>query len=118
MGLISGLVTFVLGALVGGFGIYVGARLVAGSGSYAEAVTTALVGAVVWALVGTFFGWVPFLGPVVTLLAYLTVLKLAVGVSWLEAAAIALVAWATVFAVFLVLGPLLGVFNAVGVPGI
>ncbi len=118
MGLVSGLVTFVLGALVGGFGIYVGARLVAGSGSYAEAVTTALVGAVVWALVGTFFGWVPFLGPVVTLLAYLTVLKLAVGVSWLEAAAIALVAWATVFAVFLVLGPLLGVFNAVGVPGI
>ena len=118
MGLITGLITFVVGALIGGLGIYVGAQLVAGEGSYTEALTTALVGALVWALVGTFFGWVPLLGPLVTLLSYLTVLKFAYGVSWLEAAGIALVAWVTLVVVFLVLGPLLGVFDAVGVPGI
>jgi len=118
MGLITGLITFVVGALIGGLGIYVGAQLVAGEGSYTEALVTALVGSLVWAVVGTFFGWVPLLGPLVTLLAYLGVLKFAYGVSWVEAAGIALVAWVTLLVVFVVLGPLLGVFSAVGVPGV
>jgi hypothetical protein len=118
MGLVSGLVTFVVSALIGGLGIYVGAQLVAGEGSYTEALVTALVGAVVWAVVGTVFGLIPLLGPLVTLLAYLAVLKFAYGVNWVEAGAIALVAWLTLLVVFVVLGPLLGVFDAVGVPGI
>jgi len=117
MGLVSSLLTFVVGVLVGGLGIYVGAALIAGGGSYEKAVTTAIVGALVWALVGTFFGWVPLLGPALTLVAYLAVLNVAYPGGWVEAAGIAIVAWLTLVLVFAVLGPLgLGVFSAVGVP--
>ncbi|WP_436930490.1 hypothetical protein [Halosimplex halobium] len=119
MGLVTGLITFVVGVLVGGFGIYVGAELVGGGSSYEKAVTTAIVGALVWALVGTFFGWIPLLGPVLTFVAYLAVLNVMYDGGWVEAAAIAVVAWLTLVVVFTVLGPLgLGVFSGVGVPGV
>lgn len=119
MGLIASLVTFVIGALVGGFGIYVGAQLIADEGTYEQAVTVAIIGALVWTLVGTFIGRIPLLGPVLTLGAYLTVLNLSYSGGWVEAAGIAIVAWVVLVAVFTVLGPVgLGLFSAVGVPGI
>ncbi|WP_459192464.1 hypothetical protein [Halosimplex sp. J119] len=117
MGLVTGFVTFVVGALVGGVGIYVGAALIAGGESYEKAVTAALIGSVVWAVVGTFVGWVPLLGPILTFVAYLGVLNVAYPGGWVEAFGIAAVAWLTLVVVFAVLGPLgLGVFSAVGVP--
>ncbi|WP_436927366.1 hypothetical protein [Halosimplex amylolyticum] len=117
MGLVTGLITFVVGVLVGGFGIYVGAELIAGGGSFEKAVTAAILGSVVWAVVGTFFGWIPLLGPILTFVAYLAVLNVAYSGGWVEALAIAVVAWLTLVVVFAVLGPLgLGVFSAVGVP--
>jgi len=119
MGLITGLVTFVVGVLVGGIGIYVGAELVGGGSSYEKAVTAAIFGSLVWALVGTFFGWIPLLGPALTFVAYLGVLNVMYDGGWVEAAAIAVVAWLTLVVVFTVLGPLgLGVFSGVGVPGV
>ncbi|QPV63518.1 hypothetical protein I7X12_02465 [Halosimplex litoreum] len=119
MGLVTGLITFVVGVLVGGVGIYVGAELVGDGGSYEKAVTTAIFGSLVWALVGTFFGWVPLLGPILTFLAYLGVLNVMYEGGWVEAAAIAVVAWLTLVVVFTLLGPLgLGVFSGVGVPGV
>jgi hypothetical protein len=117
MGLISGLVTFVIGALVGGAGIYVGGRLIAGEGDYEGAVTTAIIGSLVWVVVGTVFGWIPLLGPVLTFLAYLAVLNVAYSGGWVEAAGIALVAWLTLAVAFSVLGLIgLGGLNVVGVP--
>lgn len=119
MGLVTGLITFVVGVLVGGVGIYVGAELVGDGGSYEKAVTTAIFGSLVWALVGTFLGWVPLLGPILTFLAYLGVLNVMYDGGWVEAAAIAVVAWLTLVVVFTLLGPLgFGVFSGVGVPGV
>jgi len=119
MGLITSLITFVIGALVGGLGIYVGAQLITGKGSYEQAVTAAIIGALVWTLVGTFLGWIPLLGPILTFGAYLAVLNVFYPGGWIDAAGIAIVAWIVLVAVFTVLGPLgLGVFSGVGVPGV
>jgi len=117
MALFESLVTFVIGLFVGGFGIYVGAALIAGEADYESAVWTALAGAVVWTVVGTLFGGIPLLGSVLTFGAYLAVLRLRYSGGWVTAGGIALVAWATLVAVYAVLGPLgLGVFDPVGVP--
>jgi len=118
MGLITGLITFVVGVLVGGIGIYVGAELIGGGSSYEKAVTAAIFGSLVWAIVGTVFGGIPLLGPALTFAAYLGVLNVMYDGGWVEAAGIAVVAWLTLVVVFAVLGPLLGVFSAVGVPGV
>lgn len=119
MGLITGLITFVIGALVGGLGIYAGGQVIAGEGTYERAVTAAIFGSVVWVVVGTFFGGIPLLGPVVTLLAYLAVLNAFYPGGWVDAAGIAVVAWLTLVVAFTLLGPLgLGLFSGVGVPGV
>ena len=118
MGLISGLLTFAVGVLVGGFGIYVGGQLIAGEGSYEKAVTVAIVGALVWALVEAFLGWIPFLGAALAFLVYLLVLKASYPGGWTDALGITLVAWVTVVVVRTILGPVLGVVPEVGVPGI
>jgi len=122
MGLISGFVTFVIGVLVGGFGIYVGGQLVAGEGSYEQAVTVAIVGALVWGLAEFSLGWIPLLGGVLgaalALAVYLLVLKASYAAGWAEAAGIALIAWVTVLAVRTVLGSVFGVVPGIGVPGI
>jgi hypothetical protein len=117
MGLVTSLVTFLVGLLVGGFGIYVGGAIIAGKADYEHAVWTALVGAIVWTVMGTFFGWIPLLGSVLTFGAYLLVIRLRYPGGWITAAGIALVAWVTLVAVYAVVGPLgLGLFDPVGVP--
>lgn len=81
-------------------------------------VVTALVGAVVWAVVGFFLGWIPFLGALLTLLAYLAVINYRYPGGWVNAALVALVAWIASVVVLYVLA-VLGVvaFDALGVPG-
>lgn len=117
MALFESLVTFLIGLLVGGFGIHVGAALIAGEADYGHAVWTALIGALVWTVVGALFGGIPMLGPVLTFGAYLAVLRVRYSGGWVTAAGIALVAWGTLVAVYAVIGPLgLGVFDPVGVP--
>lgn len=119
MGLISAVVTFLVGSLVGGLGIFAGAQLVAGRGDYGHAVWTAVAGALVWTLVGTFLGWIPLVGPVLTWLAYLAVIAWRYRVGLVAAAGIALVAWLSLVGAFVLLGPAgLDVFEAVGVPGV
>lgn len=119
MGLVASLVTFLIGALVGGLGIYIGAALIAGRGDYEHAVWTAIIGSFVWAVVGTLFGWIPLLGPGLTLIAYLVVISWRYGVGLVQAAGIALVAWLALLGVFLLLSPVgLDIFTGVGVPGV
>jgi hypothetical protein len=118
MGLLDSIVGFVVSLLVGGFGIYVGARVVVGERDFDHAVVTALVGAVVWALVGLFLGWIPFLGVVLTLVAYVGVVNWRYPGGWLEAAGIALVAWVASLVVLAVLSLFgVGSLSAFGVPG-
>lgn len=118
MALIDSLVVFVVSLLVGGLGIYVGARVVTGEEDYGYALVTALVGAVVWTVVGALFGWIPLLGPLVTLLAYVGVVNWRYDGGWVDAGIIGLVAWLTAVVVLYVLAVvgLVG-FQAFGVPG-
>jgi hypothetical protein len=119
MGIIDSLVGFVVSLLVGGFGIYVGGRVVVGEGDFEHAVVTALVGAVVWAVVGLFLGWIPLVGLLLTLGAYVAVVNWRYPGGWVAAAGIALVAWVAsllVLAVLSVLG--VGSLSAFGVPGV
>lgn len=118
MALVDNLVVFVVGALIGGLGIYAGASVIVGRADYSHAVITALIGALVWAIVGRLVGGIPLVGPVLTLLAYLAVVKWRYRAGWLEAGGIALIAWVAVLVVLYLLA-LVGVggFGAVGVPG-
>jgi hypothetical protein len=118
MALIESLVVFAVSLLVGAFGIYVGARVIADTEDFGYAVVTALIGAIVWAVVGFFLGWIPFIGPLLTLLAYVWVINRRYPGGWLRAFAIALVAWLAALVVLYLLAVFdISTFEAVGVPG-
>jgi hypothetical protein len=116
--MIENLVVFIVSLLIGAFGIFVGAKLVVDTEDYSYAFITALIGAVVWAVVGLFFGWIPLLGPLLVFIAYLAVINARYPGGWVDAAAITLVAWLSVLVVLYVLAFLgLTGFEAAGVPG-
>lgn len=117
--MINSLVVFVVSLLIGALGLHIGAALVVGVTDYAYAVVTALIGAIVWSIAGLFFGWIPFLGPVIVLLAYLAIIKWRYPGGWIEAAGITLVAWIAVLLVLYILALAnITTFEAAGVPGI
>ena len=104
--------------LLGALGIYVGARAVVDAQEYSHALVTALIGAIVWAIAGFFVGWIPLLGPLLVLIAYVSVIHLRYPGGWTAAAMIGLLAWVTVLVVLYALAALgLTGFEAVGVPG-
>ncbi len=112
-------VVFLVSLLIGALGIYVGARVIVGAGDYDHAIVTALIGAIVWAVVGFFVGWIPLLGPLLALIAYIAVINVRYPGDWTAAAMIGVVAWVTVLIALYVLAAV-GVtgFEAVGVPGV
>ncbi len=116
---VATLVVFVVSLLIGALGIYAGARVVVGADDYSHAIITALLGAIIWAIVGFFVGWIPLLGPLLALVAYIGVINLRYSGGWTASAIIAIVAWLTVLIVLYALA-FLGVtgFEAVGVPGV
>lgn len=116
--MLDSLVVFLVSLLIGALGIHVGAMVVAGVSDYTYAFWTALLGAIVWVLVGLLFGWIPFLGPVIVLLAYLWLVKRRYPGGWIDAAGITLVAWIAVLVVLYALAHVeLTTFDAIGVPG-
>jgi len=102
---IGSLLLFVISLLVGGLGIYVGARVITGVEDYSHAVITAIVGAIAWAVLS----WIPLVGGLLALLAYVAVINWRYRGGWVNAILIALVAWVATAIVVFVLG-------AVGVP--
>ncbi|WP_137289417.1 hypothetical protein [Natronorubrum halophilum] len=116
---VASAIVFVVSLLIGALGVYVGARVIVGAGDYDHAIVTALIGAIVWAVVGFFVGWIPLLGPLLALIAYIAVINFRYPGDWTAAAMIGLLAWVTVLVVLYVLA-LLGItgFGAVGVPGV
>ncbi|ARS90194.1 hypothetical protein [Natrarchaeobaculum aegyptiacum] len=117
--MIESLIVFVVSLLIGALGIYLGAMVIVDAEDYTYAIITALIGAVVWAVVGFFLGWIPLLGPVLVFIAYLAVINTRYPGGWIDAAAITIVAWLSVLVVLYVLA-FLGVtgFEAAGVPGV
>jgi hypothetical protein len=119
MALVDSLVVFVVSLLIGALGIYVGARLVTDEADYGHAIVTALVGAIVWVVVAFFLGWIPLLGPLLALAAYVAVINARYPGGWGNAVAISLVAWLASLVVLYVLAVVgLTAFEAFGVPGV
>ena len=119
MALGESIVVLVVSLLVGALGIYVGARIVTDSDDYSYAFVTALIGAVVWTVVAFFVGWIPLLGPLLALLAYVTVINARYPGDRLNAIVISAIAWLASLVVLYVLAVVgLTSFSAVGVPGV
>lgn len=119
MALIDSLVVLVVSLLIGAIGIYVGARVVVDYDDYTYAIVTAAIGAVVWAVVSFFLGWIPLLGPLLALIAYVGVINYRYPGGWVQAGIISLIAWVAAFVVLYLLALVgLASFEAVGVPGV
>lgn len=110
-------VVFVASLVIGAFGVHVGALVVLGTDRFGKALLTALVAAVVWSVTSYLLLGVPYVGPAVTLVAYLAVIKWQYGASWLETAGIALLAWIVGLGVLSLLSRFgIGSLEAVGIP--
>ena len=118
MALVDSIIVLVISFLVGTLGIYVGARVMTGVESLGKAAITAIIGAVVWTVFAILFGWIPLLGPLLALIAYVGVVNWQYPAGWGTAAAIALIAWVAAIVILYVLAfvGLVG-FDALGVPG-
>jgi len=118
MALVDSIIVLVVSLLVGALGIYVGARVITDEDDYTYAIVTALIGAVIWAVLGFLVGWIPLVGPLVVFIAYVTVINLRYPGGWVNAILISLIAWLAAVVVLYVLA-VVGItsFEAVGVPG-
>lgn len=117
--LVAAIFVFVVSLLIGAVGIHTGARLIVDTDAgYRRATVTALFGALIWALVSFFFGWIPIVGPVLMLAAWVGVINWRYPGGWLSAAGIGLVAWLVAFLILYAFAAL-GVFelSAIGIPG-
>lgn len=118
MALVDSIIVFVVSLLVGAAGLYVGARVLTDADDFTNAIVTALLGAIIWAVVGFLFGWIPLLGPLLVLIAYVAVINYRYPGGWGTAIGIALIAWISALVVLYVLGSLgVAAFEAIGVPG-
>ncbi len=118
MALVDSVIVFVVSLLVGALGIYLAARIITDYDDYTYAIVTALLGAIIWAVAGLLFGWIPLLGPILVLIAYVAVINYRYPGGWGNAIMISLIAWLASFAVLYVLAFFgIGAFEAIGVPG-
>lgn len=118
MALIDSAIVFVVSLLVGALGIYIGARVITNYDDYTYAMVTALLGAIIWGVVGFLFGWIPLLGPLLVLIAYVAVINYRYPGGWVNAIVISLIAWlASLIVLYLLALVGIGGFEAIGVPG-
>ncbi len=93
VGLKDSILTFFVGLLIGTLGIHLGALLVLGHSSISTAASTAVTGAIVWFFASHFFGWIPFLGIVLTFITWLAFINGQYSGGLMTAAKIAGIAW-------------------------
>lgn len=114
MALIDSIIVFLVSLLIGALGIYLGARIIADTDDYGYAIITALIGALVWVLLS----WIPFLGPILALVAWIGVINWRYPGGWVDAILIGLIAWVAAVIVLYVLAALdIVAFDALGIPG-
>ena len=113
---LSSLIGFVISFVVGAFGIYAGGRVIADVDDYVHAAVTAAIGSAVWFVISFF---IPFVGGIIALVAYIYVLNRRYPGGWLNAIGIALIAWVAAGIVLFVLASVgIGSFEAIGVPNL
>ena len=119
MALLESTIVFLVSLAVGGLGIHIGTILITGSSDYFDAVVTALIGAVIWSVVGFFIGGIPFLGPGLTFLAWLAVINSRTEGGWIKAGLVALIAWISVIVTLSILASFgISSFEATGIPNV
>lgn len=119
MVLVDNVIVLVVSFLIGALGIYVGARVVTDTDDYSYALITAVIGAIVWAVVAFFVGGIPLVGPILALIAWVAVIKWRYPGGWIDAALVGVVAWVSVVIVLYVLALFNVVaFEALGIPGV
>ncbi|WP_336134594.1 hypothetical protein [Natronomonas amylolytica] len=112
---VGSIVAFLVALLVGGLAIYISARVVADVDDYSHAVITALLGAIAWALTS----WIPLIGLIIALVAWVWVIKWRYPGGWVDAAIIGVVAWVSALVILYVLNTVLDLgVGAFGVPGV
>lgn len=118
MALIDAAVAFATSLLIGSLAIHIAARLIVGETRFGEAVFTALIGALVWGAATLLFGFIPVLGPLIALIAWIAVINWQYPGGWIDSAILGLVAWVSALIVIYLL-TLLGVGSlaALGIPG-
>ena len=116
--LTGSLIVLLVNLIIGTIAIYAGARLIIDADTaVGRAAVTALLGALAWAIVSFFFGFIPLLGPLLTLVAWIGIINWQYPGGWGAAAGIGLVAWLVAVAALVVLNSLgLVGFEALGVP--
>lgn len=108
------MVAFAISLLLGGLAIYVAARYVHDTSDFGNAVLTALVGAIVWGLLS----WLPIVGTLLALVAWIAVINWRYPGGWVKAAIVGVAAWAVAVVVLAALALAgVGSFGAIGVPG-
>ena len=114
----NSLISFLISLFVGTIAIYTGAWIVFGSASLSTALIAALVGAIVWGLTSFFLGWIPLLGSVLTLLAWLGAINWMYSGGLIVAAQIAVFAWiVSLLATYLISKAGIAEIYSLGVPG-
>jgi hypothetical protein len=121
-GLDTSIIVFVVGVLVGGAAIAVGAKFVFKSKDYSHAVLTALLGALAWGLVDIAFarlGVEGVLSSLVGLLVWIWVIRWRYEVGWIRGSLLGIGAWLAAVVMLTVLA-VLGVdaLDAYGIPGV
>lgn len=116
----SAVLVFLVSLIVGAVAIGLAAQVVIDRDTgFRRAAVTALIGAIVYAVVGLFFGWIPLLGPLLMLLAWIAVIKWQYPGGWGTAIAIGFVAWLIAVVIVFVLSRVGFVrTEALGIPGI
>ena len=118
MVLVAAFTVFLVSLLIGAVGIYIAASIITDKKDYFYAVGTAFVGAIVGAVVGLIIGWIPLIGPVATLIAWIAVINWRYPGGWIDAGLIGFAAWIATVVVLVVLAALgLPGMEATGVPG-
>jgi len=121
-GLDTSVLVFVIGLLVGGGAIAVGAKVVLKSKDYGHAVLTALLGALAWGLVDLVLAPVGVSGTlssVVGLLVWIWVIRRRYGIGWVRGSLLGLCAWLAALVMLALLAALgVGSLDAYGVPGV
>ncbi|WP_246308136.1 hypothetical protein [Halorarum salinum] len=117
-GIVSAVFVFLVSLIVGAAAIHIGAQLLIDRDTgFRRATVTALIGAIAYTLVGLFLGWIPLLGPLLMLVAWIGVINWQYPGGWGTAFGIGLVAWVVAVLILFALSQL-GVVtpDALGVP--